>query len=369
MENKFLDLGNIIDDIPVSAEEDDGAAAAQEVLNKKEEEDVLHEEEEDKQDPPDAEGSTEEDGADSDDGGTEEEKSEEEESEEGGDSEGSVYDVLKAKTGYEVEGDFEEDIDGLVNYVDKLSEVKAKEELDAMLERLPEAKQFIEFLESGGTPDQYFQVQHPETDYDKIEISEDNATQQKALIKHYLDLKGVEQDVADNLIQVYEDSETLHKQASKVLNELKAAQSEQKKAQLEAQKLQRQKAEEEQRAYWEEVQSTIESGNLGGFQIPQKRRKEFIEWMTKPVDRAGNTKRMLAQKELDMDKLLQLEYMIYKGFDLKEEIQRGAARKKADTSLKQFMGKKNKMKGGSSNAGDAGGAGEHIKDLGSILNG
>lgn len=366
MENEeFLGLGNLLDQ-PVTEEEDTGAAAAEEVLNETEE-DVLQQtdqEEETSGNDYDVDSSSEEEGDDGSESGSD---SEEETSEEG-EEPNTVYEVLKAKTGYEVEGEFEEDLDGLVSYVDKLSEIKAKEELDAILGNLPEAKQFIEFLQSGGTPEQYFQVQHPDNDYDKIQLSEDNAQQQKAVIKHYLERRGVDEDAADNLIQVYEDSEKLLPNAKKFLSELRKEQNEQKQAQLEAQRQYQAQQEEEQKAYWAEVEQTVNSGDLGGFSIPQRRRKEFMEWMTKPVDRAGNTQRMLDAQKLDMNKMLQLEYMVYKGFDLKDEVQKGAARKKADDALKKITSRKsNKMKGGSSESGDAGGAGAHVKSINEIL--
>lgn len=381
--DEFLTINNLLSMEPG---DDDGASIADEILNKTKP-DVLQTDQTDEEGTDPAEdgeeggdagagsrGSSSGGGADAgradigdpdnDDGGGDPGDDAGEPGDDGG---GNLYDSLQQRHGYEVEGEFEEDLDGLSDYIDKLSEKKADEILQAKLEKYPQAKQLIDFMENGGAFETFMQAASPQEDYSRIEIQPENSSQHKQIIKHYLESKGVDEDTVVNMVSVLEDQDKLESAAKRYLGELQTEQQDKQQQLIDTQKQQAKLQQEEAQRSWEETQTLVQQGNLGGFTIPEKNRKKFIDWMSKPVDRKGTTQRMLDSSKLSREQLLQLEYFIFKGFDLKDEITKGVARSKVNSTLSRISGKGNKLKGGSSDAGNAGGAREPIKDINSIL--
>ena len=76
--------------------------------------------------------------------------------------------------GYEVEGNFSEDYDGVAKFADAVAQEIAKEQLDTVFSQFPDVEQYLQYRYNGGDPKQYFQATAPVVDYSAVEITDEN---------------------------------------------------------------------------------------------------------------------------------------------------------------------------------------------------
>lgn len=238
----------------------------------------------------------------------------------------SMFATLGAKLGYEVEGDFAEDYDGLAEYTTAVGQQIANEQLEKIFASMPDVKEYYEYRANNGDPLKYFEAQQAEMDYHNVDI-QNEAIQKRVLIDGMRQQGFGDEDIA-RMVESYEDAGILADNANIYLRQLQANQG-QRKQQLLAQ--QEQEAQQQRAAaeeYWNSVQSTINQGNLKGMQIPTRQRGKFYEWMTTPVNEQGVTQRDLDRQNIDQETALAVEYLLYQGFDLKKLASNAASTQK-----------------------------------------
>lgn len=238
----------------------------------------------------------------------------------------SMFATLGAKLGYEVEGDFAEDYDGLAEYTTAVGQQIANEQLEKIFASMPDVKEYYEYRANNGDPLKYFEAQQAEMDYHNVDI-QNEAIQKRVLIDGMRQQGFGDEDIA-RMVESYEDAGILADNANIYLRQLQATQG-QRKQQLLAQ--QEQEAQQQRAAaeeYWNSVQSTINQGNLKGMQIPTRQRGKFYEWMTTPVNEQGFTQRDLDRQNIDQETALAVEYLLYQGFDLKKLASNAASTQK-----------------------------------------
>jgi hypothetical protein len=246
----------------------------------------------------------------------------------------SMFATLGAKLGYEVEGDFSEDYDGLAEYTSAVGEQIAKEQLEKIFASMPDVKEYFEYRANNGDPLKYFEAQQAEVDYNAVDLS--NEAHQKRVIIDGMRQQGFGDEDITRMVESYEDAGILADNAGVYLKQLQATQG-QRKEQLLAQQQQQAAAQRaEAEAYWNSVHDTINGGNLKGMQIPQRQRSKFYEWMTTPVNENGFTQRDLDRQNIDQETALAVEYLLYQGFDLKKLAGNAAATQKV-SSLKSKL--------------------------------
>lgn len=263
----------------------------------------------------------------------------------------SVIDVLRSKMGYEVEGNFTEDYDGVAKFAEAAAQEIAKEQLDSVFAQFPDVEQYLQYRYNGGDPKQYFQATAPVVDYSAVEISDENVAVQRAVVQDFLQRTGYSQEEIAETVQDYIDAGILQRQATRSLTKLQAMQ-EQEAAQLIA----RQKQEAEQRyqktqQQWESIQSTINKGSVRGFEIPTADRKKFYSWMSEAVDNQGRTQRLIDREKLDLETQVAMEYLLWKNFDLNKLVSNSKNTKQAQNlkqKLQQNKPASERMKGGKS---------------------
>lgn len=263
----------------------------------------------------------------------------------------SVIDVLRSKMGYEVEGNFTEDYDGVAKFAEAAAQEIAKEQLDSVFAQFPDVEQYLQYRYNGGDPKQYFQATAPVVDYSAVEISDENVAVQRAVVQDFLQRTGYSQEEIAETVQDYIDAGILQRQATRSLTKLQAMQ-EQEAAQLIA----RQKQEAEQRyqktqQQWESIQSTINKGSVRGFEIPTADRKKFYSWMSEAVDNQGRTQRLIDREKLDLETQVAMEYLLWKNFDLNKLVSNSKNTKQAQNlkqKLQQNKPASQRMKGGKS---------------------
>jgi len=244
----------------------------------------------------------------------------------------SVIDTLSQRLGYEVEGDFSDDYDGLEKYTSAVASKIAEEQLSGIFEQYPDVREYFNYRANNGDPLKYFQAQQAEIDYQSMQVDENPAIQRR-IIQDGMRMQGFTDDAISKMSDAYEDAGILKDNAEVYLEQLQKSQSTRKQQLLEQQQMQ---AEEQRKAaseYWSGVAKTVETGQLKGLQIPTRQRKQFYDWMTSPVDKSGTTQRDIDRSKLDQETALALEYLIYQGFDL-NKLSQNVANTKKTQSLK-----------------------------------
>ena len=249
--------------------------------------------------------------------------------------EAGIIATLGAKLGYEVEGEFSEDYDGLAEYTNAVAGQIANEQLEKIFAAYPDVKEYFEYRANNGDPIRYFEAQQAEMDYNSLTV-DDNVAVQKRVVIDGMRQQGFGDEDIQRMVESYEDAGILKDNAQIYLTRLQATQATQKEQLLvqQQQEAERQRAEAD--AYWKSVQETIATGSLKGMAIPQRQRAKFYDWMTTPVADNGATQRDIDRQNIDQETALAVEYLLYQGFDLKKLASNAAATKKV-SSLKSKL--------------------------------
>lgn len=248
------------------------------------------------------------------------------------DDEPGVIQTLTQRLGYEVEGDFSDDYDGLEQYTTAVANKIAEEQLGNIFEQYPDVREYFQYRSNNGDPLKYFQAQQAEIDYSSLTV-DDNVAVQRRVVQDGMRTQGFGDEEITKMLDAYEDAGILKDNADVYLNHLQRNQATQKQQLLEQQELQANEQRAQAEQYWQQVSKTVESGELKGMKIPQRQRKQFYDWMTLPVDQKGATQRDLDRNQLDTETALALEYLIYQGFDL-NKLSSNIAKTKTTQSLK-----------------------------------
>jgi len=270
----------------------------------------------------------------------------------------SLIEEIVAQMGYDDLGeDFEESTEGLIKLTNALSERRATETLDELFNSMPTLKQHFEYLRSGGDPNAFMETVK-EPDWSTMAVDEKNA---KDVLRSYFKARGDEDAFIDDMIEAYEDKKQLTVKAEQAKEALAKVQEKKREQLVEAQKeqaeLERKKSEE----IWNTVKSTVmDSTELAGIPITEREKAKFIEFISAPVDAKGNTQRDVMASQLKLEQQLALDYLIFKGVDLKKFVDIKAGTKNAMT-LRDRLKSGGKVKGGKSvSTGSSQSAGENL---------
>ena len=237
------------------------------------------------------------------------------------DGEGSITDSIAKALGYELEKDYADTEEGLAEFTKDVAKEIAEDQLQALFEQFPTVQKHLDYVLAGGDPDKFFQTYNPSLDYGQIEIDRDDSRTQKGFLTEYLREKGHDDDFIKDMIEDYEDSGKLYDRALNAQKHLAAGQAKEREEivarQREAQKQQQQQTEE----FWESVATTIEQGKeFAGIKIPDREKAKFFDYISKPVDKQGRTKRDVDYASAEMDAKLALDYLMYKKLQLSDII-------------------------------------------------
>jgi len=248
--------------------------------------------------------------------------SDDEEENDGEDNgEESITDSIAKALGYELEKDYADTEEGLAEFTKDVAKEIAEDQLQALFEQFPTVQKHLDYVLAGGDPDKFFQTYNPSLDYGQIEIDRDDSRTQKGFLTEYLREKGHDDDFIKDMIDDYEDSGKLYDRALNAQKHLAAGQAKEKEQivarQRETQRQQQQQTEE----FWESVATTIEQGKeFAGIKIPDREKAKFFDYISKPVDKQGRTKRDVDYASAEMDAKLALDYLMYKKLELSDII-------------------------------------------------
>ena len=194
------------------------------------------------------------------------------------------FDAISEKLGW----DFEEDekkpknVDELIEYFQNLIEEESKPEYSSK-----EIEELDNFVKQGGNLRDYLKVD-AELDLDNFDIEDEG--NQKIIVRELLKEKGFSNKQIEKKISKYEDAGLLEDEAEDALEDLKEIRQQKKEQLLADQKKSYEQYKEQQQQFYNNVVSEIKGlKNIRGIAIPEKDKRDLIEYILKP-DTDGKTK-------------------------------------------------------------------------------
>jgi hypothetical protein len=256
----------------------------------------------------------------------------------------SIITEFKNHFGYELDGEFTEDLNGLKLLTTEVAKKIAQQELDTVFQAVPDVAEYMNYRLKGGDPERFFKVNFEEPDYEKFEITEDSTELNKQILRVFLKKQGFEDSEVMETIQDYEDTGILYKQANKAKPKLVNMQKTDKERLITEQQEAERKAIEEADKQWKQIETTINSGRLGNIAVPESEKKKFFDWLAIPIEN-GKSQRMIERESLDTESMLALEYLLYKKLDISKLAVAKQQTAQADKLKELLKNKGNESKG------------------------
>jgi hypothetical protein len=253
----------------------------------------------------------------------------------------TVVNEVLSQLGYEFpDDDFEDTSDGLVKLAKAVGSKIAEDQLDGLFQAYPEVQKHLDFLLNGGKSTDWMKSTVQITDFENIKVTEDDLRTQRAVLGEYFKLKGHDAEFVNELLDDYTETNKLYDKAVKAKTALNQYYTKQRDNSLEVQKREQIANQQKQREFWDDINDTIQnSKDFAGITVQEKDKNKFFDYLSKP-DSNGVTEREKAHQESSKDVKLAIDYLMYKGFNLKDII---AA--KAKTSNAKSLRKKIKSSG------------------------
>lgn len=194
------------------------------------------------------------------------------------------FDAMAEKLGWDIEEDEEKpnNVESLIEYFQKIIEEESKPTYSSK-----EVEDLDNFVKQGGNLRDYFQID-AEINLDEIDM--DNEDNQKIVIREFLKEKGFSTARIDKQLSKYEDAGLLEDEAQDALEDLKEIKQQKKEQLLQEQKKAYEQYKQQQQAFYENVVGEIKGlKNIRGIAIPEKDKKDLIDYIFKP-DSDGKTK-------------------------------------------------------------------------------
>ncbi len=237
-------------------------------------------------------------------------------------SEPSVLNQLQTRFGSDFKDEngnpivFDDNEEGIAAYVETVVQSRVKEAqaaaINNLFETYPQVEQVINHLKLNGSLDDFVEI----PDRSQITVSKDNEEQQATFIREEWKLSGKKGDV-NKFIDYCKNAGILYDTAvesKEAVDSIYESRLAEQKAQVEAKEA---AAAAEEKAYWDNVEKTISKGELLGYSIPEQiqcnkdgkkvmlNRKDFLKYVSTPVDSEGNTAYMLDDAKVDSDARMQ----------------------------------------------------------------
>lgn len=254
----------------------------------------------------------------------------------------SIFEGLQKILGYEIEGEYEESVEGVAEYTKTVAQKIAEEEVKDLFEAFPDVKEYLQFRLNDGDPAKYFESKYGDTDFSKYQITEADEITQEIVVRKYLASQEHSEEQINDIIKDYKETGLLFKTAKRAADKLTEVQRV-KREQLTAKQAEAaREAELQKQEMVGEITTTIDSGKLHTIVIPEKDRREFKSWLLNP-NAKGQTKRQEAMSKLTMQQKLELEYLAFKGFNFGDLVKKEATQTKVNLLKKSVQAKGSKL--------------------------
>lgn len=237
--------------------------------------------------------------------------------------------------GIELDGEYEDSVEGLTEFVRDISQQTAETQLQTLFEQFPDVQKHLDYVLAGGDSEKFFETYRQGYDFGGIEIAEKDISLQRAVLGHYLKSKGHDEEFVEETLDLYEGNGKLYNKAQTAKEHLHESQQAQRQELIQQQKAEYARQQQETMQFWEGVAEKIESGNeFAGIRIPDMQKSKFFSYISQPVGANGETQRDIDYAQAEMEVKLAIDYLMFNGFKLNDIIDK-KARTKSVQSLKE----------------------------------
>lgn len=265
---------------------------------------------------------------------------------------GFLKDRFSEELGWDIEEGREfESVKDVVEYMKDLVEKNSTPNYHS-----EDIKKLDEYVKNGGSIDKYFKEVYGGSggmDYDNIDLTRES--NQRAVVKELLKIKGYSDDKVTKALDRYEEKETLADEAEEAVELLKEYKKENAKKLLDSQQNLAKEQQKQQQLFVENVQTNIKSlENIRGIKISNKEKEELLDYIFRP-DSEGLTKYQRDYMS-DIKNLIESAYFTKKGDSLINEARKKGssdAYKEFHQKIKANKGKRSKSAGNLESGSDS----------------
>ena len=229
---------------------------------------------------------------------------------------GAFFDAFAEAAGWSVDdSERPKNVDEFVEYMSKVAEENSiPQYADYRIAQLDQ------YVKNGGRFEDFYQTQQRSMYYDNIDIEDES--NQKAVVRDYYKLQGMNDEQINRKIERYEDADMLEDEATDAINYLKAYEAQQAQYMAQQQEAQRQAQEQQAAQFVEDLTNGINGlADIRGIAIPKEDKKALYDYITK-TDADGLTQ---YQKDFNgnlVNNLIESAYFTMKGDALLGEAKR-----------------------------------------------
>lgn len=229
---------------------------------------------------------------------------------------GAFFDAFAEAAGWSVDdSERPKNVDEFVEYMSKVAEENSiPQYADYRIAQLDQ------YVKNGGKFEDFYQTQQRSMYYDNIDIEDES--NQKAVVRDYYKLQGMNDEQINRKIERYEDADMLEDEATDAVNYLKAYEAQQAQYMAQQQEAQRQAQEQQAAQFVEDLTNGINGlADIRGIAIPKEDKKALYDYITK-TDADGLTQ---YQKDFNgnlVNNLIESAYFTMKGDALLGEAKR-----------------------------------------------
>ena len=229
---------------------------------------------------------------------------------------GAFFDAFAEAAGWSVDdSERPKNVDEFVEYMSKVAEENSIPQYAD--DRIAQLDQYVK---NGGRFEDFYQTQQRSMYYGNIDIEDES--NQKAVVRDYYKLQGMNDEQINRKIERYEDADMLEDEATDAINYLKAYEAQQAQYMAQQQEAQRQAQEQQAAQFVEDLTNGINGlADIRGIAIPKEDKKALYDYITK-TDADGLTQ---YQKDFNgnlVNNLIESAYFTMKGDALLGEAKR-----------------------------------------------
>ena len=229
---------------------------------------------------------------------------------------GAFFDAFAEAAGWSVDdSERPKNVDEFVEYMSKVAEENSIPQYAD--DRIAQLDQYVK---NGGRFEDFYQTQQRSMYYYNIDIEDES--NQKAVVRDYYKLQGMNDEQINRKIERYEDADMLEDEATDAVNYLKAYEAQQAQYMAQQQEAQRQAQEQQAAQFVEDLTNGINGlADIRGISIPKEDKKALYDYITK-TDADGLTQ---YQKDFNgnlVNNLIESAYFTMKGDALLGEAKR-----------------------------------------------
>ena len=234
---------------------------------------------------------------------------------------GAFFDAFAEAAGWSVDdSERPKNVDEFVEYMSKVAEENSIPQYAD--DRIAQLDQYVK---NGGRFEDFYQTQQRSMYYGNIDIEDES--NQKAVVRDYYKLQGMNDEQINRKIERYEDADMLEDEATDAVNYLKAYEAQQAQYMAQQQEAQRQAQEQQAAQFVEDLTNGINGlADIRGIAIPKEDKKALYDYITK-TDADGLTQ---YQKDFNGNLINNLIESAY--FTMKGDALLGEARRNGQTS-------------------------------------